>query len=139
MVLGCVNVVVAANAGGAFSPFGDITTLMMWQRGKLHITQFFLLIIPSIVNWLVPAAIMVTYIPPGVPARVTGEHVQLVPGGITVALLFLFSISMTAIFHSTFHLPPVLGMMTGLGVLQAYGFYALRQRKVPPSPLAPPL
>ena len=33
--LGCVNIVVAANAGGAFSPFGDITTLMVWQRGIL--------------------------------------------------------------------------------------------------------
>ena len=31
--LGCVNTVVAANAGGAFSPFGDITTLMVWQKG----------------------------------------------------------------------------------------------------------
>lgn len=39
--LSCINIVVAANAGGAFSPFGDITTLMVWQRGILGFTDFF--------------------------------------------------------------------------------------------------
>ena len=37
--IGCVNVVVAANAGGAFSPFGDITTLMMWQAGRVEFAR----------------------------------------------------------------------------------------------------
>ena len=49
---------VAANAGGAFSPFGDITTLMVWQRGFVEIQQFFALLVPSIVNWLVTAGIL---------------------------------------------------------------------------------
>lgn len=121
--------VVAANAGGAFSPFGDITTLMMWQRGKLHIVQFFALVVPSIVNWVVPATIMSLYVPKGTPSRVTGELIMLAPGGIAVVLLFLCTISMTASFHSTFHLPPVLGMMTGLGFLQMYGFFGLRKAR----------
>ncbi|MEJ2323048.1 MAG: sodium:proton antiporter NhaD, partial [Gammaproteobacteria bacterium] len=56
--IGCVNIVVAANAGGAFSPFGDITTLMVWQRGMLHFQEFFVLFIPAAVNYLVPAAVM---------------------------------------------------------------------------------
>ena len=38
--LGCVNIVVAANAGGAFSPFGDITTLMVWQAGIVDFFTF---------------------------------------------------------------------------------------------------
>ena len=41
IALGCINVVVAANAGGAFSPFGDITTLMVWQKGLVDFWAFF--------------------------------------------------------------------------------------------------
>ncbi|MDH5741176.1 MAG: sodium:proton antiporter NhaD, partial [Nitrospira sp.] len=55
--ISCINIVVAANAGGAFSPFGDITTLMVWQKGLLEFFEFFQLFIPSAVNFLVPAAI----------------------------------------------------------------------------------
>ena len=64
----CVNVVVAANAGGAFSPFGDLTTLMVWQRGKLGLGDFPRLFLPALTNWLVPAALMSRRIerePPG--------------------------------------------------------------------------
>ena len=53
----------AANAGGAFSPFGDITTLMVWQKDKVEFSEFFMLFVPSLLNWLVPAAIMHFAIP----------------------------------------------------------------------------
>ena len=56
--IACINIVVASNSGGAFSPFGDITTLMVWQSGILEFQQFFALFIPSLVNWLVTAGIM---------------------------------------------------------------------------------
>ncbi len=56
--VGCINVVVAANAGGAFSPFGDITTLMVWQQGNVRFFEFTQLFVPSLVNWLLPALIM---------------------------------------------------------------------------------
>lgn len=56
--LSCINIVIAANAGGAFSPFGDITTLMVWQKGMLPFEDFFKLFIPSLVNYLVPALII---------------------------------------------------------------------------------
>ena len=39
VAIACINIVVAANAGGAFTPFGDITTLMVWQKGKLSILR----------------------------------------------------------------------------------------------------
>lgn len=58
ITLAMINVVVAANAGGAFSPFGDITTLMVWQAGKVEFFAFYNLFIPSVVNYLVPAIIM---------------------------------------------------------------------------------
>ena len=54
----CINVVVAANAGGAFSPFGDITTLMVWQKGVVRFGDFFALFVPSLINWFVPAALI---------------------------------------------------------------------------------
>ena len=48
VVVACINVVVAANAGGAFSPFGDITTLMVWQRGVVPFPSFFSLFVPAL-------------------------------------------------------------------------------------------
>ena len=126
IAMGCINIVVAANAGGAFSPFGDITTLMVWQKGILPFGTFFHLFIPSLVNWLVPAAIMSLFLGDGQPQAVT-EKVVIREGGLVVVALFLGTIATAVVFHSIFHLPPVIGMMTGFGVLGFYGFY-LRRR-----------
>ena len=67
IVPGLINIVVAANAGGAFSPFGDITTLMVWQRGFVSFFDFFAIFVPSVVNYVVPAAFMYFAIPNEVP------------------------------------------------------------------------
>src|SRR5204862_1999920 len=67
VALGCINIVVAANAGGAFSPFGDITTLMVWQKGLVGFIDFFRLFLPSVANFVVPAALMHAAIPRGTP------------------------------------------------------------------------
>jgi Na+/H+ antiporter NhaD/arsenite permease-like protein len=67
----CVNVVVAANAGGAFSPFGDITTLMVWQAGQIPFGGFFVLLLPAIVNFMVPALIMNFFIVNQKPASLS--------------------------------------------------------------------
>ena len=55
--LGCINIVVAANAGGAYSPFGDITTLMVWQAGIVEFFTFFKIFFPSVINYVIPAAV----------------------------------------------------------------------------------
>src|SRR5687768_1699687 len=110
VVPACINIVVAANAGGAFSPFGDITTLMVWQKGIVDFTGFFPLVVPSLVNWLVPAAIMSFAIENRRPA-VPDERVVLEAGAVSVALLFLLTIALTVAGHSFLHLPPALGMM----------------------------
>jgi Na+/H+ antiporter NhaD/arsenite permease-like protein len=49
--LACINIVVAANAGGAFSPFGDITTLMVWQAGRVPFADFFGLALLEKIEW----------------------------------------------------------------------------------------
>lgn len=122
VVLGCINVVVAANSGGAFSPFGDITTLMVWQAGHVEFSQFFVLIVPSIVNWLVTAGIISFFIPGGQPDAVN-EKAELLPGAYIVVGLFLLTITMAVLSHSVLHMPPAIGMMTGLGILKLYGYY----------------
>ena len=122
IALACINIVVAANAGGAFSPFGDITTLMVWQKGVVTFTEFFYIFVPSVVNYIVPAAIMHFAISDEKP-EASKEKVTVKYGGYTVIFLFLGTISFTVIQHQFLHLPPVFGMMTGLGVLSIYGYH----------------
>lgn len=120
--VGCINVVVAANAGGAFSPFGDITTLMVWQQGLVQFLDFFQLMLPSLINWLIPAVIMSLTIKNSKPTH-KERHQRMKKGAVTIMLLFLATITAAVVVHSQLHLPPVLGMMTGLGVLKVYGYY----------------
>ena len=126
VVVACINVVVAANAGGAFSPFGDITTLMVWQRGVVPFTGFFALLVPSLVNWLIPAALMSFSIGKERPPPVA-DGVAVKEGGLAVGVLLLATIAATVGLHAVLHLPPVLGMMGGLGVLKLYGYRVSRR------------
>ncbi|SHO57069.1 sodium:proton antiporter NhaD [Vibrio quintilis] len=118
----CINIVIAANAGGAFSPFGDITTLMVWQAEKTSFFQFFDLFLPSAVNYLVPAIIMFFFLPKGVPES-SAEHVSAKRGAKRIVALFLLTICTAVSFHTAFGFPPVVGMMMGLGYLQIFGFF----------------
>ncbi len=120
--LACINIVVAANAGGAFSPFGDITTLMVWQKGIVSFSEFFALFLPSLVNWLVPAIIMTFAIEKNKPEG-DGVSVQMKRGGVTVMFLFLMTIATAVSFHNFLYLPPMAGMMMGLSYLKFYGYY----------------
>jgi Na+/H+ antiporter NhaD/arsenite permease-like protein len=125
IAIGCISIVVAANAGGAFSPFGDITTLMVWQAGKVGFWSFFALFLPSLVNWLVPAALMHFAVPTGMPAPGT-EQVRMRRGAGAIVLLFAVTIALAVVFHSALGLPPFLGMMTGLALLKLYGWHLQR-------------
>jgi NhaD family Na+/H+ antiporter len=127
VLLSCINLVVAANAGGAFSPFGDITTLMVWQKnimatnGPVTFWTFFSLFIPAFVNWLVPAAIMSFAVPDEKPK---GNSIQLPlrRGALVIIGLFFITITMAVLAHSLLQLPPVIGMLFGLGLLQLYAY-----------------
>ncbi|HEY9051393.1 MAG TPA: sodium:proton antiporter NhaD [Gammaproteobacteria bacterium] len=128
ILLACINIVVAANAGGAFSPFGDITTLMVWQkgivtpRGAVDFWSFFALFIPALVNWLVPASIMHFAVPQAQPHS-GGESVKMKRGARRIMFLFLCTIVTAVSFHNFLHMPPVIGMLTGLSYLQIFGYY----------------
>lgn len=129
VAIGCINIVVAANAGGAFSPFGDITTLMVWQKGILQFTDFFSLFVPSVVNFIIPAFIMQFWLPKGQPAKNDDVASQIKLGGLVIVGLFLLTIVTAVCFHNFLHLPPVFGMMTGLAYLKFFGYYLRRKGK----------
>jgi Na+/H+ antiporter NhaD/arsenite permease-like protein len=122
IVMGCIIIVVAANAGGVFSPFGDITSLMVWQKGKLGFFEFFYLFLPSLVNFLVPAVFMHFSVPKGRPDT-SGEIRHLKPGGAGVLWLFGATLVTAVLFKTALNLPPALGMMLGLGYLQMYSYF----------------
>ncbi|UAA38617.1 sodium:proton antiporter NhaD [Paraneptunicella aestuarii] len=127
VLISCINIVVAANAGGAFSPFGDITTLMIWQKGMVSFWDFFQLFLPAVVNFMIPALIMQYAIPNSIPPEHGLPHKQIKFGGRLIVLLFAATITTAVTFHSMLGIPPVFGMLTGLAYLKLYG-YVLRQR-----------
>lgn len=127
ITLACINIVVSANAGGAFSPFGDITTLMVWQKGIIEFTTFFKLFLPSVVNFLVPAAIMHFALPSGSPVAGGSGASELKFGGLVIVGLFLATIVTAVSFHNFLHIPPVFGMMLGLAYLKFFAYYLRRK------------
>jgi Na+/H+ antiporter NhaD/arsenite permease-like protein len=128
VALNCINVVLASNAGGAFSPFGDITTLMVWQQdiasttGRVDFFSFFSLFIPSLASYLIPAAIMHNALPEGRLSH-SLEQIRMRRGAKGIMGLFLLTIATAVFFQGQLLLPAAIGMMTGLSYLQFFGFF----------------
>ena len=122
VVVACINIVVAANAGGAFSPFGDITTLMVWQKGKVDFFEFFAIFIPSVINWIIPAVCMSLAVSKEKP-EVSDAAVSMKLGAKRIMALFLMTIVTAVCFHNFLHLPPAIGMMLGLGYLSLFAYW----------------
>ena len=116
ITLAMINLVVAANAGGAWSAFGDITTLMVWQANRVQFFEFFKIFLPSLVNWLIPAVIMFFALPKGRPdsAESTG---RIKHGGISIVLTFALTIAITVVGRQWLGMPAAYGMLTGLALL----------------------
>ncbi|AXY02508.1 sodium:proton antiporter [Vibrio alfacsensis] len=126
--LACINIVIAANAGGAFSPFGDITTLMVWQAGHVNFIEFLPLFVPSLINYLIPAFIIAMFVPNAKPNTVH-EHIELKRGARRIVGLFILTIATAVSFHAVLHFPPVIGMMMGLAYLQFFGYFLRKTLK----------
>jgi Na+/H+ antiporter NhaD/arsenite permease-like protein len=95
---------------------------MVWQDGKLPFFSFFALFLPSVVNFVVPAACMHFAIPRGRPPAL-GGNARFRRGAWGVMILFALTIMTAVAMHNFLHLPPVLGMMTGLAYLKIYSYY----------------
>ena len=120
--LACVNIVVATNAGGSFSPFGDITTLLVWQKEVVPFSDFFSLLLPALVNYALPALIMTLWVPKGQP-KSSGEFLPLRRGALGIIVLFCLTIGTAVCFENFFSLPPAAGMLAGLSYLSFYFYY----------------
>ena len=132
IAVACINVVVAANAGGAWSAFGDITTLMVWQAGEVGFFQFYKLFIPCVVNWLIPAFFMQFAVPTLHPEADEAPAV-LKRGAFASLALFAVTIVLAVSSYNLLKLPPFIGMTTGLALLTLYGYY-LKRTHVPAEP-----
>ncbi len=128
VALACINIVVGANAGGAFSPFGDITTLMVWQKGQVQFAQFFHIFLPSLANWLIPAVIMSLAVGRKFPKPMQ-ESVRMKFGAKRIIFLFLLTITTAVLFHNNLDLPPAAGMMFGLSYLGFFAYYIKLKEK----------
>ncbi len=125
VLLACINVVNAANAGGAFSPFGDITTLMVWQAGHVAFFDFFPLFLPSLVCFLIPAIVMNFFVKSHKPLAMT-ETIKMKNGAKRIIFLGLLTIAMAVSFEQMLGLPPFMGMMTGMSLLMISAFFIRR-------------
>lgn len=121
VVPSAINIVVAANAGGAWSPFGDITTLMVWVDGKASFSEFLYLFPASIIGWFVTAFLLSRFIPNDKPPFNTNEtKIEIAEGGKVIIALFALTISLAVIAHQALHLPAMWGMLFGLAILKMY-------------------
>lgn len=117
-------IVIAANAGGAWTPIGDVTTTMLWIGGQISTMNIVkTLIIPSIVCMLVPL-IYLTFTLKGTlgdtaanNSLLNGESDAPPRGSKTMLILGVSALIFVPVFKTVTHLPPYLGMLLGLGVL----------------------
>lgn len=120
-------VVVAANSGGAFSPIGDVTTIMIWNKGLITAVGVIKeLLMPSLVSMVIPAyllSLMLKGDMQSVAETSTGEKVITPEGDLTasqrktVFFLGVGGLIFVPIFKSITHLPPFVGILLVLGVL----------------------
>lgn len=116
-------IVLAANAGGAWSPIGDVTTIMLWVAGKVSSLNIIAkTLLASIVSIIVPLIILTFKLKGNVqkPETKSTEHLDtLIPKWQSKLILFVgvLALLFVPIFKTITHLPPYLGMLGGLGML----------------------
>ncbi len=119
-------IIIAANAGGAWSPIGDVTTTMLWIGGQITTLAIMKgVFIPSMVNLLVPLAVVSVMLRGrlvvGVPVT---EETQLQATDFEKTLMFFLGLGILVAvpaFKTITHLPPFMGILFGLGILWLVG------------------
>ncbi|MBR7799371.1 sodium:proton antiporter NhaD [Undibacterium fentianense] len=119
-------IVIAANAGGAWTPIGDVTTTMLWIGGQISAIEIMKgLFLPSLINLLVP--LIVTSLVLGNKLLVTsvhGEHAVNLAGKFERNCIFYLGLAIlicVPAFKTWTHLPPFIGILFGLGILWMVG------------------
>ena len=122
-------IIIAANSGGAWSPIGDVTTIMLWVRGNISSSSTIPhLILPSLVSALVPVLIMMRFLhgkvtPPN--AFVDNENNELLKElrtkeKLSILILGILCLIFVPVFKTITHLPPFMGILMGVGILWVY-------------------
>ncbi|MBI9052996.1 MAG: sodium:proton antiporter NhaD [Bacteroidales bacterium] len=118
-------IVISANAGGAWSPIGDVTTIMLWIGGQVTAGSIIKsIILPSFVSMVVPLTLLSFFIKGKIekPALDKEETREFIPrrDRITILIAGVLALISVPIFKTTTHLPPYMGMLLGLGFLWFY-------------------
>lgn len=122
MTASAVSAVVASNAGGVWSAFGDVTSLMAWNAAKASFFDFFYLFPACFMGWLFTAVLMLAYIPKGYPKRQeNAAPAKIQKGGCVGIFLGLISLVLAVAGQAFFDMPTVWGMLTGLAFFLLYG------------------
>ena len=131
-------IVIAANSGGAWSPIGDVTTIMLWVRGNISTSATIPhLFLPSLVSALVPVLIISRYLHGKVtPPNAFEENrdnllLKVLKANEKLAILCIgvFCLLFVPVFKTITHLPPFMGILMGVGIL--WIFTELMYRKTP--------
>lgn len=124
LVPGAINIVVAANAGGAWSPFGDITTLMAWTAGKASFSDFLFLFPAAIGGYFITAFLLSKFVPNIQPEFDTNneEKPKMKEGANTVIALGFVTLLAAVISHQVLGFPAMWGMMLGLTLLKIHSY-----------------
>jgi len=113
LTLYVINIVISANAGGALSPVGDVTTIMLWLAGKFTAWQIvFFGFLPSVTAWVVPQYLITKQITSEERTPYIMDEDLPLQWGIIFIGLFTFGF---AVIVNFFHLPPFIGILMGLG------------------------
>lgn len=129
LIIAAALIVIAANAGGAFSPIGDVTTTMLWLKGKFASGEVIVYgFIPSLVIYLVAALLMIRKVDSAKIGNPEVNKMSLLRSEKFVIAFAFSSFSLPFIFHS-FGLKPYLGLLTGLGL--TWLVIDLLKRKLP--------
>lgn len=125
-------IVIAANAGGAWSPIGDVTTTMLWMGDKVTAIYLFeYLVVPSLVCMLVPTFIASFLKPFRGTFTHSEEQIQVNSKASLMLYLGLGMIVFVPLFKTVTHLPPYVGMMLSLGVVALFAeVISVRQFKM---------
>ncbi|MEJ0054877.1 MAG: sodium:proton antiporter NhaD [Bacteroidota bacterium] len=117
-------IVIAANAGGAWTPIGDVTTTMLWIGGQISTANIItVLFVPSMVCMLVPLLYLTFTLKgnlgdqPAAAHESTGYGTEKIKGSSVMLFMGVGALVFVPVFKTVTHLPPYIGMLLGLGVL----------------------
>ena len=120
-------IVIAANAGGAWTPIGDVTTTMLWIGGQITAIEIMKgLFIPSMINLLVPLAVTSRVLGnrPVIAPRRSVDEIPFETSAFERKLMFFLGLGvlvLVPVFKTVTHLPPFLGILFGLGLIWLVG------------------